>query len=76
MKRFNLLPLEERAKILIREIEKHTLVENIPKSIKGSYAVEALEFLKSKNYIRLVGGTPKSGPRYSITNEGYEFKNN
>lgn len=73
MREIDKMNLEERAKMLLKEMKKHIFVENISKKGREYYSVDVLDFLKRNKYLELVGGTPKSGPRYNITNEGYIF---
>jgi len=35
--------------------------------------IDATEYLDENNYWEIVGGTPKSGPRYKITEEGLKY---
>lgn len=71
---FGKMSLEERAQIVLREISNEVEVEG---RLTGKdfiqYYVRAKQLAESKGYLELVGGTPKSGPRYKITDEGYKF---
>jgi len=35
--------------------------------------IDACKHIEENNYWKLVGGTPKSGPRYKITEEGLKY---
>lgn len=69
------LLLEERAQIVLQNYsqgKKGVEGEN------GTFAsfqpyLEAWAYLEKNNFVELIGGTPKSGARYRITEEGNNF---
>jgi hypothetical protein len=78
---FSKLPLEERAQIMVRN---HFWNDNEKEEVKikaddGGHIINAQPFLEAwayaekEKYVELVGGTPKSGPRYKVTSEGLQF---
>jgi len=63
--------LEKIARQVISKIKDGGKFKKAPKGLS-----EALSFLEKKKYIKIVGGTPKSGPRYIVTDKGEEFYRN
>ena len=64
------LPLEERAKIVLKTSHEGSKMKG-----RGSFIpiVEAWNYLRENKYIILTGGPPKSGAKYGITGEGLIF---
>jgi hypothetical protein len=80
--KFKELSLEERAQILLRNYywgdEAKEEVKIIMNTEEGLFSVsqpfiDAWGYLEENKYAELVGGTPKSGPRYRVTLEGLKF---
>jgi len=74
LSKFNKLPLEERAQIALRNYFHGEKLENdVTSLIHLQPFVKSWAYLEKEGYVVLVGGTPKSGASYKITNKGLEF---
>ena len=71
---FEKLPLEERARVLLKVYNGELEVKaGFVSSIFSAQALEASRYIQDNKYLEIVGGTPKSGLGYKITEKGYEF---
>ena len=66
------LPLEDMAKQMLNAIATGNNTK-MYKLEEISQVAKALEFLESNDYLKLTGGTPKSGPGYKVTEKGREY---
>ena len=64
------LPLDERSKLWLKD---YSVGEDMKYQVDKNIIVEIMDYLEKNEYMALVGGNPKSGPRYAITEKGLDF---
>jgi hypothetical protein len=68
------LPLKERSQLVLNNyFNGHGKVRGDKSLVSFVPYLEAWEFLEKEGYVNLVGGTPKSGAAYKITEKGLKF---
>ncbi len=76
IKDFARLSIEKRAKMVLEDmLGCNKIILTGTKSLLDYRPLhEAHSYLEENKHIELVGGTPKSGARYAITDEGIKFR--